>query len=136
MVFFKPAIVILILPYSTSTSSPGVKNRLNKAVNTISTITALSPFIIYLKGTADSLIITARYMVAIIYAVGVLLKNNVIINEFGYSREETASVDVYFNHDDEGHKVFSWVMNNVNIYNQYKNAIKRFNRLVKSLKFI
>ena len=56
--------------------------------------------------------------------------------EFGYSREQTASVDVYFNHDDEGHKVFSWVMNNVNIYNQYKNAIKRFNRLVKSLKFI
>ena len=32
----------------------------------------------------------------------------------GYNKESSASVDAYFNSDDEGHGIFSWIINNSN----------------------
>ena len=34
---------------------------------------------------------------------------------FGFMQSQTASVNVYFNSDDEGHDLFSFIMNNIYI---------------------
>ena len=55
---------------------------------------------------------------------GELINKRKVLNElkwhkigynFGYNPDETASADVYFNADDEGHGFFSWIMNNIYI---------------------
>lgn len=52
------------------------------------------------------------------------INKNKVLNELkwhklaynvGYKPKQTASADVYFNADDEGHDFFSWVMNNIYI---------------------
>ena len=51
----------------------------------------------------------------------VYLNYELILNEWkwhslaygiGFSRDSTASVDVYFNSEDTGHGIFSWIINN------------------------
>ena len=39
-----------------------------------------------------------------------------IAYDFGINQNSTASVDVFFNHDDEGHGALSWIMNNIVIF--------------------
>lgn len=43
------------------------------------------------------------------------LKWHKVAYNLGYDVESTASADVYFNADDEGHGFFSWIMNNIYI---------------------
>ncbi|MDY5982528.1 MAG: hypothetical protein SPJ17_02335 [Anaeroplasma sp.] len=55
---------------------------------------------------------------------GKLINKRKVLNELkwhkvaynvGYKPDESASANVYFNADDEGHGFFSWVMNNIYI---------------------
>ena len=55
----RPSLVIFIFHTVTSTS-PGVRNRLNTTVINMMNTIALMPFTMYLNGTWDSLITTAR----------------------------------------------------------------------------
>ena len=38
-----------------------------------------------------------------------------IAYNLGHNVKSSASADVYFNHDDEGHGIKSWIMNNIYI---------------------
>ena len=55
---------------------------------------------------------------------GELINKRKVLNELkwhkvaynvGYKPKQTATADVYFNHDDEGHGFLSWLMNNIYI---------------------
>lgn len=43
------------------------------------------------------------------------LKWHKVVYNLFYKHTQTASADVYFNHDNEGHGFLSWLMNNIYI---------------------
>ena len=71
-----PSSVIVNTHAFTSTTSPGVQNRFNAAVNISMNIIGLRPFTMNLNGTWDIFTSIAKNNAAIIYPLNLLKQNN------------------------------------------------------------